>query len=79
MTPIHALIFQKHAKMCVYIRRIKKPVELYYTFGEVRAAKKGWLGGHFFRTRVRRVRGAYAPAGVRGQRPRAVFSCFSEA
>ena len=22
------------------------------------AAKKGWLGGHFFRTRVRRVQGA---------------------
>ena len=28
-------------------------------FGGVHAAKKGWLGGHFFRTRVRRVRGAY--------------------
>ena len=26
MTPIHALIFQKHVKMCVYVRRIKKPV-----------------------------------------------------
>ena len=26
MTPIHALIFQKHVKMCVYIRHIKKPV-----------------------------------------------------
>ena len=48
MTPIHALNFQKHVKMCVYIRCIKKPVYLYYTFGEVCAAKKGWLGGHFF-------------------------------
>ena len=26
MTPIHALIFEKHFKMCVYIRQIKKPV-----------------------------------------------------
>ena len=26
MTPIHALIFKKHVKMCVYIRQIKKPV-----------------------------------------------------
>ena len=28
MTPIHALIFEKHVKMCVnvYIRQIKKPV-----------------------------------------------------
>ena len=44
--------------MCVYRRRIKKPVQRYNynTFGEVRAAKKGWLGGHFFRTWVRRVR-----------------------
>ena len=26
MTPKHAFIFQKHVKMCVYIRHIKKPV-----------------------------------------------------
>ena len=26
MTPIHALIFEKHVKMCVYIGHIKKPV-----------------------------------------------------
>ena len=26
MTPIQAIIFQKHVKMCVYIRRIKKLV-----------------------------------------------------
>ena len=26
MTPIHALIFEKHVKMCVYARRVKKPV-----------------------------------------------------
>ena len=26
MTPIHALIFEKHVKMCVYTRQIKKPV-----------------------------------------------------
>ena len=26
MTPLHALIFQKHVKMCVCIRRIQKPV-----------------------------------------------------
>ena len=50
MPSIHALIFEKHVKMCVYIRQIKKPVK-----------KK------------------YAPVGVRGQRPRAVFSCCFEA
>ena len=26
MTPKQAIIFQKHVKMCVYIRHIKKPV-----------------------------------------------------
>ena len=26
MTPIHALIFEKHGKMCVYGRHVKKPV-----------------------------------------------------
>ena len=26
MTPIHALTFEKHVKMCVYGRHIKKPV-----------------------------------------------------
>ena len=25
-TPVHALIFEKHVKMCVYSRRMKKPV-----------------------------------------------------
>ena len=43
MTPIHALVFQKHVKMCVYIRNIKKPVELYYTFvGYMQHKKVGW-------------------------------------
>ena len=58
MTPIHALIFEKHVKMCVYIRHIKKPVQIHNTFGRLRTAKTSWLGGHFFRTWVRRVRGA---------------------
>ena len=31
MTPIHALIFEKHVKMCVYMRQIKKPVLIDYT------------------------------------------------
>ena len=26
MTPIHALIYEKHVKMCVYARYVKKPV-----------------------------------------------------
>ena len=26
MTPIHALIFEKHVKMCVYASHVKKPV-----------------------------------------------------
>ena len=25
MTPVHALIFEKHVKMCVYIRHMKTP------------------------------------------------------
>ena len=29
MTPIHALVLEKHVKMCVYIRQIKKPCLLY--------------------------------------------------
>ena len=58
MTPIHALICEKHVKMCVYARHVKKLVLIRYTFGEVHTAKKSWLGGHFFRTWVRRVRGA---------------------
>ena len=56
ITPIHALIFQKHVNMCVFIRRIKKTVYFYNTFWEVHAAKKGWLGGHSFRTWLCRVR-----------------------
>ena len=60
MTPIHALNFEKHVKMCVYAyaRHVKKPVQIRYTFGEVHTAKTSWLGSHFFRTWVHRVRGA---------------------
>ena len=57
-THVQALIFEKHVKMCVYARDVKKLVKICYTFGEVRTAKTSWLGGHFFRTWFRRVRGA---------------------
>ena len=49
---------------CVFIVEILKAGVTFLHFGGVHAAKKGWLGGHFFRTRVRRVRGTQAPAGV---------------
>ena len=42
MTPIHALAFEKHVNMCVYIRRIKSWC-YFITLGEVHAAKK--VGG----------------------------------
>ena len=40
MTPIYALMFEKHVQMCVYIRHIKKPVYIHYTY--VKQKKVGW-------------------------------------
>ena len=48
MTPIHALIFEKHVKMCVYIRQIKKPVYKLIMLWRSTCSKKSWLGGHVF-------------------------------
>ena len=46
MTPIHALMFEKHVKMCVYIRQIKKPVQIDYTLEKYMQQKK--LAGRSF-------------------------------
>ena len=49
MTPIHAFIFEKHVKMCVYKRHIKKPVSIDhdYTLGEY-MQQKNLAGRSFF-------------------------------
>ena len=46
LTPIHALIFEKHIKMCVDIRQIKKPVQIDYTLEKYMQQKK--LAGRSF-------------------------------
>ena len=51
MTPIHALVFKKHFKMCVYIRRMKKLVERVRTllhFWGSTCSKKRLAGRSFF-------------------------------
>ena len=58
MTPIHALIFEKHVKMCVYARHVKSRCKFITLLGKYAQQKQvQWLGGHFFRTWVCRVRG----------------------
>ena len=43
MTPIHALIFQKHVKMYVYIRRMKRQCNFITLLGKyVQQKKVGW-------------------------------------
>ena len=43
MTPIHGLIFQKHVKMYVYIRRIKSQCNFITILGKYMQEKKvGW-------------------------------------
>ena len=46
MTPIHALIFEKHVKMCVYLRQIKSQCKLIILWRST-CTQKRWLGGHF--------------------------------
>ena len=56
ITPIHALIIQKYVKMYVYIgHNIKSRSKLITLWGST-CSKKREAGGHFFRTRVRRLR-----------------------
>ena len=47
MTPIHALIFEKLVKICVYISQIRKSVYIDLLWRST-CSKKSWLGGHFF-------------------------------
>ena len=70
MTSIYALIFQKHSKMCVYIRHIKKLVEIDYSLGESMQQKKvGW--------EVIFSEQGFAPSEAR--KPRWEFNCKSSA
>ena len=79
MTPIHALTFEKHAKMCVYARHVKKPVYIHYAFGEVRTAKTSWLGGHFFQNLGSQGPGRVSPGGSSRAAPSTFFGACSEA
>ena len=64
MTPIHALIFEKHVKMCVYIRQIKKPAQCkLIKLWRSTCSKKSWLGGHFFQNSGLQGPGCVSPGG----------------
>ena len=56
MTPIHALIFEKYVKMCVYVRQIKKPYKFIVLWRSTHAAKKVGWEVIFFKTRAHSVR-----------------------
>ena len=47
MIPIHALIFEKHVKMCFILDRLKSHINLLY-FGEVHMQQKKLAGRSFF-------------------------------
>ena len=42
MTPLHALIFEKHIKMCVYIEHIKNKCKFITLMVEYLPQKNGW-------------------------------------
>ena len=58
MTPIHALIFEKHVKMCVYIRQIKSQCKLIILWRSTCTKKKLAGRSFFFKTQARRVQDA---------------------
>ena len=65
MTPIHASIFEKHVKICVFIRDIlKSQCKLIMLLGDYAQQKQVGWEVIFFRTQVCRVRGTYASAGA---------------
>ena len=75
MTPIHALTFEKHVNMYVYIRQIKMPVYL------EKYMQQKELAGRSFYSKLKLAGsgpGHVSPIEVQGQRPQAVFSSCSE-
>ena len=63
LTPIHALIFEKHVKMCVSIRGMKKPVLIFLHFwGSTRSIKK-LAGRSFFQNSGSQGPGCVRPGG----------------
>ena len=79
-TSIHVTLFKNMSKCvftCIHIKLLTDSVNKVHFGGKyICTAKKSWQGGHFFRTLVRRVWGAYAPAGDQGQRPRHFILAF---
>ena len=62
-------IVQKHVKMCVYKRHIKKTAQIKYTLGKYVQQKRVGRELMFLEHGGGRVQGAQAPVGARGQRP----------
>ena len=62
MTPIHALIFQKHVKMCVYIWHIKSWCKFITLWGSM-CSKKRLAEGSFYQNSGSQGTGHVSPAG----------------
>ena len=80
MTPIHALIFEKYIKMCVYIRLIKKPVYIDYTLQKYNINQQEKLAGRSFFSKLGLTgSGHVSPGGSSRAAPLSLFSCCFEA
>ena len=80
MTPIHALIFEKHVKMCVYGRHIKKPdrVNSLRFWGSTHSKNK-LAGRSFFQNLGSKGPGHVSPGGSSRAAPSTFFAACSEA
>ena len=80
MTPIHASIFEKHVKMCVYIRHIKKPPGVnQYSFGGFTHSKTKLAGRSFFQNTGSQGPGHVSPGGSLRAAPSTFVTACSEA
>ena len=67
-----SLNFEKHIKMCVYIKQIKSQCKLIILWRST-CSKKSWLGGHFFQNSGSQGPGCVSPGGSSRAVP---SSCF---
>ena len=78
MTPIHALIFEKHVKMCVYARHVKASVNLLCFWGSTHSKNK-LAGRSFFQNLGSQGPGRVSPGGSSRAAPSTFFAACSEA
>ena len=78
MTPMHAIIFEKHVKMCVYARHVKSRHKFVTLWGSTHS-KNNLAGRSFFQNLGSQGPGRVSPGGSSRAAPSTFFAACYEA